>query len=183
MKIQPRWFWRSVCLACLCAASLPTTVSAQPPAESAGTETEKAAEKTDQTDSTPEDDTTSSPFPQRFDAPSLDGGKGWLNTKQPLSWRDLRGKVVVIDFWTYCCINCMHVLPDLEYLENKYEKELVVIGVHSAKFENEQDTSAIRSAIQRYEIKHPVINDADMTVWRKFGARSWPTLVVIDPEG
>lgn len=124
-----------------------------------------------------------SPFPQRFDAPSLDGGKGWLNTSAPLSWKDLRGKVVVIDFWTYCCINCMHVLPDLEFLEKKYAKQLVVIGVHSAKFENEKETEAIRSAIVRYEIKHPVINDAQMTIWRKFGVRSWPTLVVVDPEG
>ncbi len=126
---------------------------------------------------------TESPFPQRFDAPSLDGGVGWLNTETPLSWKDLRGKVVLIDFWTYCCINCIHVLPDLAYLEKKYANELVVIGVHSAKFENEQDTSAIRSAIQRYEIAHPVINDAEMTIWRKYAVRSWPTLVVVDPEG
>jgi len=126
---------------------------------------------------------TASPFPQRFDAPSLDGGHGWLNTKKPLNWKDLRGKVVLIDFWTYCCINCMHVLPDLEFLEKKYANQLVVIGVHSAKFENEKDTEAIRSAIVRYEIKHPVINDSEMTVWRKFGVRSWPTLVVVDPEG
>ncbi len=126
---------------------------------------------------------TASPFPQRFDAPSLDGGHGWLNTKKPLNWKDLRGKVVLIDFWTYCCINCMHVLPDLEFLEKKYARQLVVIGVHSAKFENEKETEAIRSAIVRYEIKHPVINDSEMTVWRKFGVRSWPTLVVVDPEG
>jgi len=123
------------------------------------------------------------PFPQRFDAPPLEGGKGWLNTSRPLSWEDLKGKVVLLDFWTYCCINCIHVLPDLEFLEEKYAKELVVIGVHSAKFENEQDTEAIRSAIQRYEIKHPVINDAEMKIWRSFGSRSWPTLVIVDPEG
>ncbi|TWT59881.1 thioredoxin-like domain-containing protein [Rubinisphaera italica] len=136
-----------------------------------------------QADETPPTAAGESPFPQRFDAPSFEGGHGWLNTSEPLDWKDLKGKVVLIDFWTYCCINCMHVLPDLEYLENKYPNELVVIGVHSAKFENEQDTSAIRSAIQRYEIKHPVINDADMKVWQKFGSRSWPTLVIVDPEG
>ena len=89
----------------------------------------------------------------------------------------------MLDFWTYCCINCMHVLPDLEFLEKKYEKELVVIGVHSAKFANEKNSEAIRGAILRYEIEHPVINDANMTVWRKFGVNSWPTLVLIAPEG
>lgn len=123
------------------------------------------------------------PFPGRSPAPSLEGGVGWLNASGPIDLKDLRGKVVLIDFWTYCCINCIHVLPDLEYLEQKFDEELVVIGVHSAKFENEKETEAIRDAIMRYEIAHPVINDANMIVWRKFGARSWPTLVVIDPEG
>lgn len=123
------------------------------------------------------------PFPNRFPAPSIDGGTAWLNTSGEISLKDLRGKVVLIDFWTYCCINCIHVLPDLKYLEQKYPDELVVIGCHSAKFDNEKDTEAIRRAIVRYEIEHPVINDSEMTVWRKMGARSWPTLVLIDPEG
>ena len=123
------------------------------------------------------------PFPDRPAAPSLDGGTAWLNTSGEISLKDLRGKVVVIDFWTYCCINCIHVLPDLKYLEQKYPDELVVIGCHSAKFDNEKDTEAIRRAIVRYEIEHPVINDSEMIVWRKMGARSWPTLVLIDPEG
>lgn len=123
------------------------------------------------------------PFPGRFAAPSLEGGTGWLNCSGEISLKDLRGKIVVIDFWTYCCINCMHVLPDLKYLEKKYEKELVVIGCHSAKFDNEKDTEAIRRAIVRYEIEHPVVNDSEMTIWRKFQVRSWPTLVLIDPEG
>ena len=123
------------------------------------------------------------PFPRRFKAPSLDGGEGWLNVKGEISLKDLKGKIVILDFWTYCCINCMHVLPDLKYLEKKYPKQLVVIGVHSAKFDNEKDTKSIRKAILRYEIEHPVINDAKMTVWRKFNASAWPTLVLIDPEG
>ena len=123
------------------------------------------------------------PFPNRFPAPSLDGGEAWLNTSGEISLKDLRGKVVLIDFWTYCCINCIHVLPDLKYLEQKYPDELVVIGCHSAKFDNEKDTEAIRRAIVRYEIEHPVINDSEMIVWRKMGARSWPTLILIDPEG
>lgn len=123
------------------------------------------------------------PFPKRFPSPQLDGGTGWLNTSGPITLKDLRGKVVVLDFWTYCCINCMHVLPELKELEEKYRDELVVIGVHSAKFDNEQDTENIREAIVRYGIEHPVINDSRMTIWRKFQIRSWPTLVLIDPEG
>ncbi len=123
------------------------------------------------------------PFPNRFPAPELEGGVEWLNTGGPISMKDLRGKIVLLDFWTYCCINCMHVLPDLEFLEKKYGKEIVVIGVHSAKFDNEKETGNIRKAILRYEIEHPVINDANMIVWRKFGVRAWPSLVLVDPEG
>ncbi|MGC1276406.1 MAG: thioredoxin-like domain-containing protein [Planctomycetaceae bacterium] len=123
------------------------------------------------------------PFPNGNSAPALEGGVGWLNTSGPITLKDLRGKVVLLDFWTYCCINCMHVLPDLEYLEEKFDDELVVIGVHSAKFDNEKDSDAIREAILRYEISHPVINDANMVLWRKFGVRAWPTFVLIDPEG
>lgn len=123
------------------------------------------------------------PFPNRSKAPDLEGGTEWLNCGGEISLKDLKGKVVLIDFWTFCCINCIHILPDLKYLEQKYDKELVVIGVHSAKFDNEKETENIRRAIVRYEIEHPVINDSEMTVWRKFGVRSWPTLVLIDPEG
>lgn len=123
------------------------------------------------------------PFPDRPKAPSLDGGTEWLNSAGEITLKDLRGKVVLIDFWTYCCINCMHVLPDLAYLEKKYPNELVVIGCHSAKFDNEKETDNIRRAIQRYEIKHPVINDSNMIVWRKYGVRAWPSMVLIDPEG
>jgi thiol-disulfide isomerase/thioredoxin len=90
---------------------------------------------------------------------------------------------VLVDFWTYCCINCMHVLPELKKLEHAYPNELVVIGVHSAKFDGEQDSQNIREAVARHEIEHPVVNDAEMRIWNKFGARSWPTLALIDPAG
>ncbi|HEY0981280.1 thioredoxin-like domain-containing protein [Schlesneria sp.] len=123
------------------------------------------------------------PFPRRHPSPELDGGVEWLNAAGPISVKDLRGKIVLVDFWTFCCINCIHVLPDLAYLEHKYPNELVVIGVHSAKFDNEKETGNIRKAILRYEIEHPVVNDANMTIWRKFGVNSWPSLVVLDPEG
>jgi DNA-binding beta-propeller fold protein YncE len=123
------------------------------------------------------------PGERRIKAPELTGGVGWLNTAGPIKIKDLRGKIVVIDFWTLCCINCIHVLPDLARLEKKYPNELVVIGVHSAKFENEKETESIRKAVLRYEISHPVVNDANQAIWRAWSASSWPTLYVVDPEG
>jgi DNA-binding beta-propeller fold protein YncE len=116
-------------------------------------------------------------------APELDGGVAWLNTAKPIKLADLKGKVVILDFWTFCCINCIHTLPDLAKLEKKYEKELVVVGVHSAKFDAEKDTENIRKAILRYQIAHPVVNDAEHKIWDAYGINSWPSLVVIDPEG
>ena len=120
---------------------------------------------------------------QRIPAPELDGGIDWLNAAGPIRMKDLKGKVVVLDFWTYCCINCIHTLPDLAKLEKKYPNQLVVIGVHSAKFENEKKSENIRKAILRYEIHHPVVNDANMRIWRAYAVNSWPTLYLIDPEG
>jgi DNA-binding beta-propeller fold protein YncE len=111
--------------------------------------------------------------------PSLD----WLNTDRPLRMADLRGKVVVLDFWTYGCINCQHVIPELRRLEAKYASELVVIGVHSAKFEHERDTDNIRQIVLRYELEHAVANDRDFVVWDSYAVRAWPTLVVVDPAG
>jgi thiol-disulfide isomerase/thioredoxin/DNA-binding beta-propeller fold protein YncE len=123
------------------------------------------------------------PMKKRAPAPELSGGVAWLNTAKPLSLPDLKGRVVLLDFWTLCCINCIHTLPDLAKLEAKYPGVLVIIGIHTPKFENEKNTDSIRKAIGRYEIKHPIVNDADMKIWRRYGARSWPTIVLIDPDG
>ena len=119
----------------------------------------------------------------RVRAPELGGHRGWLNIDQPLSLAALRGKVVLLDFWTYGCINCIHIIPDLKRLEAKYPNNLVVIGVHSAKFENEKQADNIRQIILRYEIEHPVVNDADFLVWQAYAVRAWPTQVLIDPAG
>ncbi len=110
-------------------------------------------------------------------------GLDWLNTEGPLGLADLRGKVVLLDFWTYGCINCVHIIPDLKRLESEYPDGLVIIGVHSAKFENEGETANIREVIQRYDIEHPVVNDRDFEVWRAWGTQAWPTVVAIDPAG
>jgi DNA-binding beta-propeller fold protein YncE len=119
----------------------------------------------------------------RVRAPEIEGGRGWLNTDKPLSLAALKGKVVLLDFWTYGCINCIHIIPDLKKLEAKYANQLVVIGVHSAKFKNEKETENIRRIILRYEIEHPVYNDSEYAVWQSYGVRAWPTQVLIDPAG
>jgi thiol-disulfide isomerase/thioredoxin/sugar lactone lactonase YvrE len=123
------------------------------------------------------------PFAHRQKVPPLPHGVKWLNTAGPMELQDLRGKFVLLDFWTYCCINCMHILPELKKLEHAYPKNLVVIGVHSAKFSTEQESANITEAIRRYRIEHPVINDARHEVWEFFGINAWPTVLLIDPEG
>ncbi|UCH25717.1 MAG: redoxin domain-containing protein [Trueperaceae bacterium] len=116
-------------------------------------------------------------------APEFPTGLDWLNTETPLTLEGLKGKVVLLDFWTYGCINCIHIIPDLKKLEEKYADELVVIGVHSAKFDNESVTENIRNVVMRYELEHPVVNDENFEIWRSYAARAWPTLVLIDPAG
>jgi DNA-binding beta-propeller fold protein YncE/thiol-disulfide isomerase/thioredoxin len=123
------------------------------------------------------------PFARRIPAPEITGGVEWVNVERPITLASMRGRFVLLDFWTYCCINCIQTLPELKKLEHAFANELVVIGVHSAKFDGEKDGQNIREAIHRYEIEHPVVNDAEMTIWQKYGTRSWPTLVLIDPAG
>ncbi|WP_435738126.1 NHL domain-containing thioredoxin family protein [Cellulosimicrobium sp. PMB13] len=111
-------------------------------------------------------------------------GRGWLNTGgKDVALADLRGKVVILDFWTFCCINCLHVLDELRELEEAHRDELVIIGVHSPKFEHEADPEALAAAVERYEVHHPVLDDPELVTWSAYTARAWPTLVVIDPEG
>ncbi|XP_008561018.1 NHL repeat-containing protein 2 [Microplitis demolitor] len=113
-------------------------------------------------------------------------GLEWFNVSEGLSLKEnLKGKIVILDFFTYCCINCMHILPDLEELEKKFtiQDGVVVIGVHSAKFSNEKDSSKIKSAVQRYKINHPVVNDAKLSMWRDIGISCWPSLVILGPDG
>ncbi len=110
-------------------------------------------------------------------------GRGWLNTDGPLSLVDLRGRWVLLDFWSFCCINCLHVLDELRPLEEKYDEELVVVGVHSPKFVHEADPDALAAAVERYDVAHPVLDDPELVTWQNYAARAWPTLVLIDPEG
>jgi DNA-binding beta-propeller fold protein YncE len=123
-------------------------------------------------------------FPKPIPAPELDGGTHWINTGKPLTLKkELKGKIVILDFWTLCCINCMHIMKELTELEEKYKNEVVVIGVHSPKFETEKDNETLRKAVLRYELKHPVINDGEKKIWTAYNVNWWPTLIVIDPTG
>lgn len=116
-------------------------------------------------------------------APELSTAHGWVNTEKSYKLVDFRGKIVLLDFWTFGCINCQHIVPDLQRLEDEYPEELVVIGVHSGKFTHEQQNLKIKEAMLKFGIRHPVINDADYTLWDAYAVRAWPTLVLISPNG
>lgn len=122
-------------------------------------------------------------FVGRAPAPEFPPGLDWINTDRALTLEELRGKVVLLDFWTYGCINCIHVIPDLQALMAKYEDELVVIGVHSAKFYNESETANIQLIAERYGRTEPIVNDAAFNIWSQYGIRAWPSFILIDPEG
>ncbi|TXK51967.1 redoxin domain-containing protein [Pontibacter qinzhouensis] len=119
----------------------------------------------------------------RVNAPELNTHFGWLNTDRNWSIKDFRGKIVLLDFWTFGCINCQHIVPDLKRLEEEFTDVLVVVGVHSAKFEAEKSNDTIRQAIRKFGVEHPVVNDADYYLWNQYGIRAWPTVVLIDPNG
>jgi len=119
----------------------------------------------------------------KIKAPDFPSGLVWYNTRRPISLKELRGKVVLLDFWSYCCINCLHGISDLGRLEEKYPNEIVVIGVHSAKFNAEQKEENIRRAIMRHGIRYPVVNDKDLLIWHLYDIRAWPSFALIDPDG
>ncbi|MDX6212489.1 MAG: hypothetical protein QOF82_1576 [Frankiales bacterium] len=119
----------------------------------------------------------------RVRAPELYGAGGWINTAEPLTLAGLRGRIVLLDFWTFCCVNCLHVIDELREVEKRYADVLVVIGVHSPKFAHEADHAALIAAVDRYEVDHPVLDDPGLVTWNQYAVRAWPTLAVIDPEG
>ncbi|WP_031512799.1 NHL domain-containing thioredoxin family protein [Streptomyces sp. NRRL F-5123] len=120
----------------------------------------------------------------RVRAPELTGRGGWLNTGGATpSLADLRGSIVILDFWTFCCVNCLHVLDELRELEERHRDTVVIVGVHSPKFVHEAEHDAVVDAVERYEVHHPVLDDPDLATWKQYAVRAWPTLVVIDPEG
>jgi thiol-disulfide isomerase/thioredoxin/sugar lactone lactonase YvrE len=110
-------------------------------------------------------------------------GAVWFNVPAPLDLAALRGRLVILDFWTLCCINCMHMIPTLRTLEEMFPDEVVVIGVHTPKFSAERDPGNLAAAIARYGITHPVVHDPDMALWQQYTVRAWPTLVFVSPDG
>ena len=119
----------------------------------------------------------------RVRAPELEGAGGFIGTAGPLTLASLRGRVVLLDFWTQACINCVHVLAELRELERQFGDDLLVIGIHSPKFPHEHDHEAVVRAVERLEISHPVLDDPDLRTWSAYAIQAWPTLVLVDPEG
>ena len=111
------------------------------------------------------------------------GAGGWVNTKAPLSVDDMKGRLILLDFWTYGCVNCMQIVPDLEQLEKMFGERLLIIGVHSAKFKGEQGTDRILDAARRFGLKHPVMNDSDFALWKSYNVNAWPTQILLSPAG
>ena len=110
-------------------------------------------------------------------------GLKWFNVEAPIPIASLHGRIVILDFWTEGCINCIHIIPILRAIEQKYPEQVVVIGVHSPKFAEEKSAASVQDAIQRYEIRHPIVHDPEMSIWRDYDVQAWPTLVIVGPDG
>lgn len=122
-------------------------------------------------------------LPAPFESLAKGGKGGWLNVDKQLTPDVFKGRLVLLDFWTYGCINCMQTVPELKALEKKFGDKVLVIGVHSAKFENEKDTAKIVLAARRFNLTHPVINDSDFAIWNEYKVKAWPTLVLLGTDG
>lgn len=116
-------------------------------------------------------------------APELSGDRWFAIDRERLAIDDFKGRFLLLDFWTLCCVNCHHVLAELREIEKKFADVLTVVGVHSPKFEHEKNPESVLQAIIRHDIEHPVLNDPDLTTWQAYSVRAWPTLVLVDPEG
>ena len=110
-------------------------------------------------------------------------GSNGSMSRRPLPIASLHGRMVILDFWTEGCINCIQIIPTLRRIEEHFPDKVVVIGVHSPKFANEKHAASVKDAIRRYDIRHPIIHDPEMTIWRAYGVQAWPTLVVIGADG
>ena len=122
-------------------------------------------------------------MPDEGELPAFDGATGWLNSA-PLTAADLRGRVVLIDFWTYTCINWLRTLPYVDAWAERYDRHgLVVIGVHTPEFDVERDVGNVRRAVEELGVGYPVAIDNDYAVWTAFHNRYWPAVYLADAEG
>ena len=110
-------------------------------------------------------------------------GLTWFNVEKPLSLSDVYGRILILDFWTFSCINCLHILPSLKRIERAFEDDVIILGVHSPNFPYERDVQNVQKAIQRYGIEHPVVHDPEFKLWDAYGAKVWPTLILVSPDG
>ena len=126
---------------------------------------------------------TQAALPVEGEIPSLSGAVGWLNSP-PLSADSLRGKVVIVNFWTYSCINCLRTLPYVKAWAKKYQDQgLVVVGVHTPEFAFEHDVANVKRATHDLNVDYPVAIDNDYAIWRAFGNQYWPAFYVVDAQG
>ena len=116
-------------------------------------------------------------------APEFKEGLDWINTRGSVRLQDLRGRVVLLDFWTYGCINCRHVQPRLRELERRFADSLTVVGVHAGKFAHERVTDRLAEACDRQGVEHAVVNDRQYRIWRAYGVTAWPTVALIGADG
>jgi thiol-disulfide isomerase/thioredoxin len=119
----------------------------------------------------------------RVVAPELPDTLQWINSAEPPSLAALRGRVVLLYFWTFDSVNCTNVLADLRFLESKYHDGLSVIGVHTPKYDYQRQAAPVLKAVNRCHIRHPVANDPDFSVWRGYGVQSWPSFAIVDAQG
>lgn len=112
-----------------------------------------------------------------------DGEQRWLNLARKIEKKDLKNRIILLDFWTHSCVNCLHIIPEIKKLEKEFGNKILVIGVHSGKFENEKDIESIRKAVLKYVIDYPIVNDSMLKIWNEFEINARPTVVLIDPRG
>ena len=163
MKIQPEVLVFIIILAAVAALSIFVSIPQSPASiSSSGLQSGQAS------------------LPVLGKAPELVGTQRWINS-EPLTVEGLRGKVVLVDFWTYSCINCIRTLPYLGQWHAKYaDKGLVIIGVHSPEFEFEKDYNNVKNAVEQYGIEYPVVQDNNFATWQAYDNRFWPRKYVID---
>jgi thiol-disulfide isomerase/thioredoxin len=116
-------------------------------------------------------------------APELPDTLDWINAAQPPSLASLRGRVVLLHFWTFDSVNCANALAELRQLESKYDDGLTVIGIHTPKYDYQRAAAPVLKAVNRWHIRHPVANDTDYALWRGYGVQSWPSFAIIDVQG
>lgn len=123
-------------------------------------------------------------LPKLYPAPEFTGLKNWVNSPDIQSMRDLRGKVVLIDFWTFGCINCIHTLPHVQKWHQTYKDQgLVVLGIHAPEFDYERKLNNVMGAVNKYGLTFPIAIDNGFKLWRAYKNRFWPAMYLIDKEG